>query len=94
MIAGAFPGLFSYSALLNLDVRDWDFWAREAQKKTLLEKIEKIRMSRMAWVEGKDVQREIGIYQSELARLEGGTGKSPRANVDGAWALLKRKKRG
>ena len=63
--------MFSYSALLNLDVRDWEFWAREAQKKTLMEKIEKIRMARMAWAEGNDVQAEVDGYREALAQLEG-----------------------
>ena len=57
---------------MNLDIRDWEFWAREAQKKTLMEKIEKIRIARMAWAEGADVTAEVRDYQSAIAKLEGG----------------------
>ena len=56
---------------MNLDVRDRDYWLKKAQIKLLREKIEKIRMARMAWAEGADVKEEIDGYKSALETLEG-----------------------
>jgi len=55
---------------LNLDVRDFGFWFLAAQRKTLNEKIDALRMSRMAWAEGDTVKSEMALYQNALANLD------------------------
>jgi hypothetical protein len=90
LIAGAFPGLFTFPDLLNLDIRDLGFWAREAQRKVLYEKMHDLRMSRMAWAESGPVESEMSMYQGALAQLEG----TAELRVTDAWDELKRRKRG
>jgi hypothetical protein len=51
-------------------------------------------MARMAWVEGKNVQNEINDYRAALKLLDPPAAAAPRADLDSAWAALKRKKRG
>lgn len=48
-----------------------NIWAKKAQKKSLEKKIHEIRMSRMPWMESKDVNNEMRIYQNALEKLDG-----------------------
>jgi hypothetical protein len=75
---------------LNLDLRDLKFWFDEAQRKTLKEKIEALRMSRMAWAESGYVRDEIMSYQTALAELDGTSGQ----HVSATWDDMKLRKRG
>ena len=90
MIAGAFPGLFTFVDLLNLDVRDFEFWSREAQRKVLNEKIEALRLSRMAWAETEFVRDELAMYQAALAELDG----TKPQRIEAAWEELKHQGKG
>ena len=41
-----------------------------AQKKTLNEKIDALRISRMAWAEVDDARSEMAVYQSALRNID------------------------
>jgi hypothetical protein len=70
MIWGAFPG-FTYSELLNLDIRDEGFWMHEAQRKVLIEKINALSMSQMQGATPDFVRAEYARYEEALEELEG-----------------------
>ena len=64
-----------------MDVRDFEFWFLAAQRKVLNEKIDAVRMSRMAWAEVNDVRSEMAVYQSALRNLDAdgkGASASPK----------------
>ena len=90
MIAGAFPGLFSFTDLLNLDIRDFDFWFKAAQIKVLNERIDALREFGAAWVDPNSVRDELAIYQNALAELEG----TKTIRIESAWEEMKRRGRG
>ena len=52
-------------------MRDVEALAREAQRQDVLDKLHALRMSRMAWVEGKDVKEEFDRLQDALDRIDG-----------------------
>lgn len=75
---------------MNLDVRDFDFWIRAAQRKVLIEKIDALRMSRMPWAESDFVRDEFMGYQNALVELDG----IKQVRIESAWEEMKRMGRG
>jgi hypothetical protein len=51
MIVSAFPGQFGYQELLNLDVRDIQFWGMRAQKKFLQDQLRMMISARATWMD-------------------------------------------
>ena len=74
--------------MLNLDIRDYRFWINEARRKIYEGKIHDIRMSRMAWVKGEDVQSEIAGYLSAIERLDALDGISAAAPAATSWLIV------
>jgi len=70
LIWSVYPG-FSYGELLNLDVRDLNMWAKRAYRKSLEKKIHEIHVSLMPWMEAKEVNDEMRVYQNALEKLDG-----------------------
>ena len=56
----------------------------------LNEKIDALRMSRMAWAESDFVRDELMGYQNALAELEG----IKQVRIESAWEEMKRRGRG
>jgi hypothetical protein len=52
-----------------------EFWFRAAQRKVLNEKIDALRMSRMAWAESDAVKEEMNSLVRALEALDGPTKK-------------------
>jgi len=75
---------------LNIDVRDFDFWHKAAQRKSLHEKIEAIIVSRMVMADTEYVRDQIRMYQDALAELDG----VKSARVAETWDEFKRKGKG
>jgi hypothetical protein len=75
---------------LNLDVRDFTFWLREAERKVLNEKISDLRLSRMAWADADYVQDELNMYQQALYELSG----SMQQKIQSVWEEMKLKGKG
>ena len=72
MIATEFPGQFPGRELYNLDVRDEQFFAREARKKQILREAELLNSVRLAaWADMGHFSRKMNDLQRELNELEG-----------------------
>lgn len=74
-------------------------WAKRAQKRTLEKKIREIHLSRMPWMEAKDLNDELAIYQSQLEMLKSpdeklAERKIAQAVIDQNWEEMKRKGKG
>jgi hypothetical protein len=58
--------------LLNLDLRDFEFWHKEARKKLLLDKAQAWQASRMGQVENATFSHQMNLLQWELKLLDKG----------------------
>jgi len=85
VIATAFPGLFNYKFLLNLDYRDFLFWFREALKKNILDHIGQIQAVRIAMSTNEGYSRTISELRMHLRTLDIGKEKA----VKESWESLK-----
>lgn len=63
MIAREFPGQFPAEKLLNLDVRDEEFWAIEARKREMRREISLLQAVRFG------IHAKPSDYEERLARL-------------------------
>lgn len=70
MIAGIFPGLFHYRELLNLDYRDFKFWLREAKKKRLQDRLDRIYETGIGMTGGDAFNQETTQIEWSLKLLE------------------------
>jgi hypothetical protein len=76
--------------VLNLDVRDLYFWAREAQKKHLRDRMAMAQSSRVAMNKDANYERYMNDLKHELDILERG-----KENVfKESWQVLKEMRRG
>jgi len=76
--------------VLNLDVRDLSFWAREAQKKHLRDRIIMAQSMRVAMAKDSGYQSYLSDLSHSLAMLERGE----EAVVKESWQSLKDMKKG
>ena len=83
-IASAFGSVFTYKELLNLDLREEQFWLREAQKKRLSDFIVHVQAVRLAMTSQEAYEREMQKMKKELDILE--RGKENVVNED--WDAL------
>jgi len=91
MIAAEFPGQFPGKELYNLDIRDEQFFAREARKRQILREAELLNSIRLAaWADMASFARKMNDLQRELNELEGRPGEIAKEN----WEDLKIKGRG
>jgi len=91
LIATEFPGQFPGRELYNLDLRDEQFFVREARKKQILRKAELLNSVRMAaWADSGSFSRKLNDLQREFDGLEGMANQIVQDN----WEDLKMKKRG
>ena len=91
MIAAEFPGQFPGRELYNLDVRDEQFFAREARKKQILREANLLNSVRLAaWADRASFARKIYDLERELNELEGIADETIKDN----WEDLKDKGRG
>jgi hypothetical protein len=76
--------------VLNLDVRDLSFWAREAQKKHLRDRMAMAQASRVAMAKDANYERYMNDLKHELYILERG-----KENIfKESWQALKEMRRG
>lgn len=59
MIAAAFPGLFTYDQIFNLDYRDFLFWLKESEKKNVQDRIAMFTAARSANISNSDFEETI-----------------------------------
>ena len=91
MIAAEFPGQFPGRELYNLDVRDEQFFAREARKKQILREANLLNSVRLAaWADRASFARKIYDLERELNEFEGIADETIKDN----WEDLKDKGRG
>ena len=72
-------------------MRDVEALAREAHRQVIRGELHDIKMSRMAWVEGKDVKEEFDRLNDALDRIEG-EGRPPKRWAKTWTEALGRKK--
>lgn len=83
--------MFSYERLLNLDMRDFSYWLKKAQKEKISEQIDRLLMTRMAMhATGTEFGRALNALRFELNKLEGIAMDIVREN----WEALRLKGRG
>ena len=81
-IASAFPGLFRYRDLLNIDVRDLMFWQREAKVKNISDYIKQIQAVRIGMANQEGYSRIIGELEMQLQSLKVGREEVVKKNWD------------
>jgi len=82
--------MFSYSKLLRLKKRDFEFWVWKAQKALVVKEMLLANTIRVAMAKQEQYSRFFDDKRTELARLDG-----RRSEVyDEAWGALKTKRRG
>jgi len=84
--------MFSYKELLSkrLKKRDFEFWARQAQKALVRKEMLLANTVRISQAKQEQYSRFFDDKRTELARLDG-----RRSEVyDEAWGSIKMKKRG
>jgi hypothetical protein len=70
LIAWIFPGLFHYEELLELDWRDFQFWLKEAKKKRLRDRHDRILTTGIGMVGGDAFTQETTLIEWSLKLLE------------------------
>jgi len=68
-IWSAFPG-FTYEELLNLDIRDRDFWIEEARRKRIEDQIRACGVARMGQANDESYERIMNEMKRELRGME------------------------
>lgn len=53
-----------------MDIRDFQFWTKQAQKKLIIDQIKNIQACRLAMDEGKHYNDALSEYQAQLRELE------------------------
>jgi hypothetical protein len=79
--------MFSYSKLLRLKKRDFEFWVRKAQKALIVKEMRLANTARIAQANQEQYGQFFDSKRTELARLDG-----KRSEVhDEAWDIIKMK---
>jgi len=77
--------------LLDLDARDFNFWAKEARKKLVNDKIEKLYLERAAMgASSNEFDMLAQSLKMQIHKIEGTAAEIYR----GTWDNLREKKRG
>ena len=93
MIATEFPGQFPGKELYNLDIRDEQFFTREARKKQIYSQAELLNSVRLAaWADMTSFSRKMNDLQRELNELEGR--EMVDETIQDNWEDLKMKGKG
>ena len=86
----AYPGTFSYTKLLRLKKRDFEFWVWKAQKALVKKEMVLANTIRISQAKQEHYSRFFDDRRTELARLDG---RASEVHEE-AWELIKMKRRG
>jgi hypothetical protein len=66
----AFPGLFSYEALLNLDVRDFTWWTRKGRVENAKKRLVALGTARLAFHGEDSYERQVRDLADQIELWE------------------------
>ncbi len=84
MIAGQFPGLFSFAEMAAMDYRDLMFWATEANRKMIAGRMERNNAALLPYQTADTIRDEMNGLANRMAHIDHDESEVERVEAENA----------